>query len=436
MKELLEKIFHKYFYHKKIIKEFFWVLIGNIANIIGIMAVIKIMSYFLTTKEYGLYYLGISVTVFANQIFFGPFGNGFTRYFLISQKNNDFASFLSSTFRLLNKLTYVIISTAVIFFILLYFFYGIGNFIFFISLFIIAIFSGYTSIIYSYFNINRQRRIIAYYQIFDALIKIIFVIISLSFFHKKTENVLISIAAASLLIFLHQFYYLNKKQKFKINIEYKSNYNWAKDIFNFSYPFAIWGIFSWLQISSDRWFLGYFRSSRDVAKYAIIFQLGYYPPSIIIGNVIQTITPLLYNKAGDGNNDVLLAESTNVTRKITLLSILITMAGFFLAIFFSSYLLRLLSNVKYVELSYLFPYMVISGGIFATAQILSIDFQSRMKIRQLLFIKIATSIFGVLFSGVAIYYFGLIGSVISSVVFSLSYLLSIIYFSKWLRNKI
>jgi O-antigen/teichoic acid export membrane protein len=80
--------------------------------------------------------------------------------------------------------------------------------------------------------------------------------------------------------------------------------------------------------------------------------------------------------------------------------------------------------------------MVISGGIFATAQILSIDFQSRMKIRQLLYIRIVTSIFGIILSGVAIYYFGLIGSVISSVGFSLSYLLAIIYFSKWLRIKV
>lgn len=436
MPNILKKLIIRNPFNVKILVEFFWVLVGNIANIIGIMAVIKIMSYFLTPSEYGLYYLGITVSVFASQIFFGPFGNGFTRYFLVSENNNDFNSFLSSSFTLLLKLTKLILFTAILFFIILYFFYGIGNFLYFISLIIIAIFTGYTSIIYSYFHITRQRRVIAIYQIIDAVIKISFVYISLLYFAKKTENVLVSIAIGSLIIFLHQSYYLIKKQKFNINIVAKSDINWSQKIFQFSYPFAIWGVFGWLQISSDRWFLGFYKSSSEVAKYAIIFQLGYYPPSIIIGNIVQTITPLLYHKAGDGNNHILLAESTNVTRKITLLSILITIIGFFIAMFFSSFFLKLLSNPRYVELSYLFPYMVISGGIFATAQILSIDFQSRMKIRQLLYIKIVTSIFGIILSGVAIYYFGLIGSVISSVGFSLSYLFAIIYFSKWLRIKV
>jgi O-antigen/teichoic acid export membrane protein len=434
--KLLKKIIHSFPSNKKIINEFFWVLIGNIANIAGIMAVIKLMSYFLTPNEYGLYYLGITVSVFATQIFFGPFGNGFTRYYLISENNNELNSFLISSYTLLIKLTKIIIISSVIFFVFLYYFYGIGNFIYFISLFLIAILTGYTSIVYSYFHIIRQRRIIAFYQIFDALIKIIFVFSSLYFFDKKTENVLVSIAIGSLFIFLHQLKYLYKNKVINLKIQQKSNTNWAKNIFDFSYPFAIWGIFGWLQISSDRWFLGYFKSSAEVAKYAIIFQLGYYPPSIVIGNLVQTITPLLYHKAGDGNDLDSLTESSSVTKKITFISIFITVIGFLVTFFFSSYFLKLLSNSKYVELSNLFPYMVVSGGVFATAQILSIDFQSRMKIKQLLYIKIGTSLFGVLFSGLTIYYFGLIGSVISSIGFSSCYLFAIVYFSKWLRIKV
>ena len=126
----------------------------------------------------------------------------------------------------------------------------------------------------------------------------------------------------------------------------------------------------------------------------------------------------------------MLLDSSRVTIKITFLSFLITFIGFIFTILFSKGLILIFSNSRYVELSNYLPFMVLSGGIFATAQILSIDFQSRMKLNILLHIKITTAIIGVVISFFLIKYFGLIGSVISSICFS------IIYFSKWLRFKI
>jgi O-antigen/teichoic acid export membrane protein len=421
--------------YSKLIADFFWIFGGNISSIIGILAVIKILSFFLTPNEYGQYYLGITLTIFANQIFFGPLGNAFTRYYIIAEKKNSINVFLNSTYNIAILLTKILSIIAIIFFIFLYFFYKIGNFYFYFNLFIISIFTGYSSIIYAYFHITLQRKKIAIYQTIESLIKILIISFFLYQFQKTTNNILFAISISTILTFALQFHFLYKNEiDFSINNRILDK-EWKKYLFEFSYPFAIWGIFCWLQISSDRWFLGYFKSSEDVAKYAIIFQLGYYPPSIIIGNVVQTITPILYRKAGDASETKMLLDSSNVTKKITFLSFLITFLVFIFSILFSKIIIDTFSNSRYIELANYFPYMVLSGGIFATAQILSIDFQSRMKINLLLYIKIITAIIGVISSFLLIKFFGLIGSVISSIWFSSIYLFAIIYFSKWFRIK-
>lgn len=394
------------------------------------------MSYYLPSEEYGLYYLGISITIFANQIFFGPFGNGFSRFYLIAKTKNSIDDFFRDSLWILIKLTQIIIFVAVIFFLVSYYLLGVGNIIFFSTLIFLSIFTGYSSIFYSYFHIIRERKIIAFYQLFDAIIKVLLVFISIYYFGKNAENVLVAMSTGSLLIFIHQLYYLYKRYGFKNQLFFNGDKVWVLEIIKFSYPFAIWGIFGWLQISSDRWFLGYFDSPNEVAKYAIVFQLGYYPPSIVIGNIVQTITPLLYDKAGDGENETSLAESSFYTRNITFLAILITFIGFVFTFCFSPLIVEFLSDLKYLVLSDYVPYMVFSGGIFSAAQILSIDFQSRLKTNHLLVIKVATSLFGVFLSGILIYNFGLLGAIIASNGFSLLYLISIIFFNRWLSNRV
>ena len=71
--------------------------------------------------------------------------------------------------------------------------------------------------------------------------------------------------------------------------------------------------------------------------------------------------------------------------------------------------------------------MFLSGGIISTAQIISIDYQSKMKMKELMWIKILTSLIGVVCSYYFIKNFGFVGSIYSSIVFSFSYLLALLY---------
>ena len=75
---------------------------------------------------------------------------------------------------------------------------------------------------------------------------------------------------------------------------------WRQRLLSYSTPFATWGVFTWLQIASDRWCLGRFHGMKSVAAFTVSFQLGYLPMILISVAIGQIITPRLFSIAGHG----------------------------------------------------------------------------------------------------------------------------------------
>lgn len=413
-----------------IIKEFTWVLLGNVINTIGLLIVTKVLSFYLPQTSFGLYYLGATLTIFATQIFFGPFGNGFSRFFWIANERNDLDVFFKQTLYTIKYLSLIFLSISLLLYYSTKNIYQI-NFTMFICFVLIAISSSFTALVYSYFNIIRKRKTIAIYQIIDTFTKVSLLFFIALNYERSIMNFLLVITFSSLFILFLQIIQLRSLAILKSDYEFQGREKkWAKNIIIFSYPFAIWGIFTWFQMSGDRYFLGFFLSPIKVAEYAIIFQLGYYPPSILIGNFVQTVTPILYQKVGTADDPNNVSGSSNIINRMAMYSLLLVIIGFVFMLFFSKIIIELMAHKKYFDASTYLPYMFLSGGIFSTAQILSIDYQSKMRMQELMWIKILTSSIGILSSFFFIKYFGFTGAVFSSIFFSLIYLLSIHYFNK------
>jgi O-antigen/teichoic acid export membrane protein len=415
--------------YKNLLNEFFWVLSGNLFNIIGLLGVTKILAFYLPQSSFGLYYIGSTLSIFATQIFYGPFGNGFSRFFCIADEGNQLDLFLNQALKMIRYLTILFITGSILLYFFIYRVYQIQP-TQFLSFLGIAVFSSYSALVYAYFHLVRERLKIAFFQGLDAFIKVALLLVTAIYCQSNIESFLYVLVASSFLILVFQIFHLKSSGIFTTHINVSINGSWTKNIFLFSYPFAIWGVFTWLQMSADRYFLGFFWSPQRVAEYAIIFQLGYYPPSILIGNFVQTVTPVLYKIAGAGKDYTSVKRSSNMIIKMTLYSLFMVIIGFLIMFLFSNTIIVLLADSKYISIASYLPYMFLSGGIFSTAQILSIDFQSKMRIKTLMWIKILTSVIGIIFSFFSILYFGLLGAIINCVLFSVLYLLSLIYFRK------
>lgn len=406
--------------------EFLWVVIGNSINIIGVLLVIKLFTKQLSQEEYGIYYLSLTVGIFINQLFFGPLGNSVSRFYLISLEKLQQKNFLYTSYDLVKKIVVILTVLLIIsIFILIkidgYRYVGLIIFTYFFS-----VFSGISSIISSLQNINRERKIVALFQIIDAIIKICITYFFIVFFNHSANIVALSLSISAFVLLVMQIFYL----KIHSNIldfdgTSKVENIWKRKLITFSFPFSIWGIFTWAQISSDRWFLQKFSDTNSIAKYAVLFQIGYYPLTILMGYIVQTVTPYIFNRAGDGIDPKKNAASTNLNFKVAFLSIATSFFVFLFTFIFHDLIAILLTSSKYYEISMYFPFMIFSGGLFATSQILSLDFLSHLRINELMIIKIATSIVGIFFSYFFIKYYGFIGAIYSNFSFSLIYLLTI-----------
>jgi O-antigen/teichoic acid export membrane protein len=204
---------------------------------------------------------------------------------------------------------------------------------------------------------------------------------------------------------------------------------WAKKILDYSWPFATWGIFSWAQLSSDRWALGLFGTKQDVGRYAVLFQLGYYPMSMITGMILQLMAPIFYQRIGDATNKIRNASVNKLGYQLSALALIITGIAFLGGFFYHKQVFILFVDEKYSIVSCFLPWMLLSGGIFAAGQIISLNLMSQLKTYSLIAVKIVTAILGIVFNFVGAYFLGTKGIVVALILFSVVYFIWITFLS-------
>ncbi len=193
-------------------------------------------------------------------------------------------------------------------------------------------------------------------------------------------------------------------------------------IFRYSWPFAAWGLFTWLQLASDRWALEAFSNAEEVGRFAVLYQLGYYPISLATGMATQFLAPIFFQRAGDGTD---VDRTTNVHRlswQMSGLALGTTAVAVCLALLFHAQVFRLLVAPRYRSVSHLLPWMMLAGGAFAAGQAMSLSLMSQMKTRALIAPKVITALLGVLLNVGGAYWLGTTGLVAAAGIAAAVYL--------------
>lgn len=181
-----------------------------------------------------------------------------------------------------------------------------------------------------------------------------------------------------------------------------------------------------MQQVSDRWALGIYGSTQDVGYYAVVFQLGYTPIALILGLVMNFLAPILFSRSGDARCDVRNQNVADIVWRITLVSLLVTAVAVMAAVILHAWLFSLLVAAEFRWISYLLPWVILAGGIFAAGQVLSLKLMSEMKARELLIPKIMTSLIGIGLNVLGASIAGIDGIVLAMITFSAIYLVWII----------
>ena len=97
-----------------------------------------------------------------------------------------------------------------------------------------------------------------------------------------------------------------------------------------------------------------------------------------------------------------------------------------LALSIHDFLFNLVVAESYRKASHLFPWMILSGGVFATAQLLSLKLMSELRSNDLILAKIGSAVIGVIANIFGAYYFGVSGVVFGVLIFSISFYLLVV----------
>ena len=401
-------------------KEGLWIILGQAAAVIGSLAGVRLLTELLTPAEYGELALGLTVSALVNQTILGPLANGVTRFYAPALEQGDVGGYLSAVRRL------VVMATGFIFLIVLLALAGLLScgYTQWIGIATAALafaaLSGYNAILNGIQNAARQRAIVALHQGIESWLRFLVAAGLLLWLGASSAVAMSGYAIAVILVLGSQ--YLFFRRTVHNNSVASDSGHWQRQMWTYSWPISVFGMFTWVQLASDRWALELFTTTREVGTYAALFQLGYYPMSVASTMAMQFLAPIFYQRAGDASDNRRNADVRKLSWNLTGISLSATAAAFLLALLFHRQIFRVLVASEYASVSHLLPWMLLAGGIFAAGQTIALNLMSQMRTQAMMAAKIVTALAGVVLNFAGAYWLGTVGIVIAGVLFSVLYL--------------
>jgi O-antigen/teichoic acid export membrane protein len=415
---------------QRLAKEGSWIVAGQIASVLGALVLVRVLTEHLEPAQYGQLTLGLTAAGFINQVVMGGVIGGIGRFYSIAAEQNDLPGYVLASRCLMFYATAAAIAIALALMTgLLWFGYSHWMGLAAVAL-LFSVLSGYNVSLSGIQNAARQRAIVAFHGGLDAWLKILFALGVMFWLGSSSTTVVVGYTLSSLLVTGSQFFFLRRlirSEGGKTDV----SANWGRQIWAYSWPFSMWGVFTWAQQVSDRWALQTFASTQEVGLYAVVFQLGYVPIGLVMIMVMNFLGPIFYQRSGSGVDETRNASVHRAAWLITLASLLMTIVAFIIAILLHEWIFQVLVAAKYQVVSYLLPWMILAGGIFAAGQLLSLKLMSEMKPTKMIAVKIVTGILGVSINIYGAKQFGLQGVVAALVTFSFIHL----FWMGWLAQR-
>lgn len=405
---------------RRLAKEGVWVVIGQLASVIGALVLVRVLTEYLEPQQYGQLALGLTIAGLVNQVVMGGVTAGIGRFYSIAAEKNDLPGYLYASQRLMGYATAAVITIALVLMTGLHWLGYLQWMGLAAAALALSVLSGYNASLSGIQNAARQRAVVAFHGGLDAWLKILLALAVMFWLGSSSTAVVLGYALSSLLVTGSQLIFLRRGIRHPHTTTY-SVANWGRQMWAYSWPFSIWGIFTWAQQVSDRWALQAFASTQDVGLYAVIFQLGYVPIGLVSGMAMTFLGPILYQRSGSATDPSRNISVHRIAWRITLAGLLMTALAFVLALLLHERIFQVLVATKYHAVSDLLPWMVLAGGIFAAGQMLALKLMSEMKSAAMTTAKIVTATLGVGLNMYGASQFGLQGVVVALVAFSSIY---------------
>jgi O-antigen/teichoic acid export membrane protein len=365
-----------------------------------------------------------------NQTILGSLGQGVMRFYASAIEQADLGGYLAGVRRLVSIAMLAIVGLMSIGGLSLI----LGGQVQWIGITMLSLLfasiTGYNYILGGIQNAARQRSVVALHQGSESWLRVIFAVLSIRLLGASSTVAMIGYVLGATIIAISQSVYFHKAVSTP-NQWIDRQTNWQRQIWRYSWPISVFGIFTWFQMVSDRWTLGLFRTKEEVGMYAALFQLGYNPIAMATGIAVQFLEPIFFQRSGDGSDLDRNAQVSRLGVRLTGLALGLTGIVFCGSLVLHTQIFEIFVDKKYRDVSNLLPWMMLSGGIFAASQTIALNLMSQNKTYQMMPFKIGTALFGLMLNLFGGYYYGISGIVAANTLFSISCLISMFILSKY-----
>jgi len=360
-----------------------WIVVGKIASAFGMLVTIKILTNSLTLEDYGRLALGLTLCNLITQLIMGALGQAAGRSYIESIELNDVEGFRAALIKLIKKCG--------LFLFLMFCAIGIADLMLHNGqdLFLLAglvafgYLVGINDIANGLQNLARNRKLSAFNANFELWIRIPIVLVLFIFVGKSVGVVIFAYLFSALAAL-----YLQKKCLASLLPKTPSNsqgHNWVGEITSIALPAGFWGIFVWMHQASDKWALGVFQASEEVAKYTVLYQIGYMPVMMGMGVLSTLYAPIIFKHSGT-------PLAIRTVRNLIAFLGLATVTGIAVAFTWGQIIFEYLVSPHYISQSVYLPLIILAAGIYCIGDTLSMKMMGERKVMSLMQIKILTCI--------------------------------------------
>jgi O-antigen/teichoic acid export membrane protein len=405
-----------------------WITVGQILSVVASLVLVRVLTEYLDPVQYGQIALGLTIVGLVEQVTMSGLSAGINRFYSVATEKGDLGGYLNASRYLVSCATVVICIAAPVFLVLLAVGSGASLVAFAAVTIVFSLLNSYTGMLNGIQNAARKRATVAFHSALDVWLKVLFSVGMIQWFGASSIAVVGAYLLSSLVVTGSQVLFL--RRLLPRQIEWRADRRpWVTQMWAYAWPFSTWGIFTWAQQSSDRWALEAFSSTENVGLYAVLFQLGYAPVAMATSMAVQFIGPILFQRSGDAGSESRNRGVRILVWRITLIFLAFTVLGFVAAFAMHEWVFRLLVAAEFRSVSYLLPWVVLAGGLFATAQMLSVKLMSDLRPAAMIWVKIVTALLGVGLNVYGASVAGADGVVFALVIFSAVYLVWMSYLS-------
>lgn len=408
----------------RLTKESFWIATGQCSAVVAALVGVRILTEWMNPTQYGQLALGMTLATLFGQAWLGPLSAGTARFFAAASEAGELRSYSRGIFQLIAVINRVLL-LLIVFVISAAMFGDLKEWLpLFIAALLFATVSGYNNIASGIQNAARQRAIVALHSGVTAWARLGIAVVLILIFGVSSAAVIGGYAIATVLVLGSQYYFLRPViHSGSEQAPDASSRIWKRRILSYSWPFATWGVFTAIHLASDRWALAAFSSQADVGLFSVLYQLGYYPVALFTEMLYALITPVIFQRAGDGASVERLNNAARLNLKIVIIVLGVTVLIFIASWLAHELIFRIFVAQAYASVSYFLPWVTLSAGIMTAGHLLSLTRMSGLDTKALILPKVTTAVVGVLLNVLAAYWNGLQGVVAAQL------LLSIIYFA-------